>query len=43
MVGDEVVRGLANGASEDGIPLASQNICARVDKGKPSSGMTGEL
>ena len=41
-VGDSVVRGRLPGASEAGWPSSSQNICARVPRQKPSSGITGE-
>ena len=40
--GDNVERGRLRGASELGNPGCSQNICARVGIGKPSSGITGE-
>ena len=40
-VGDSVVRGRFPGSSEFGSPSSSQNICARVPRQKPSSGMTG--
>ena len=40
---DSVVRGRRPGASDDGSPSSSQNICIRLPRGKPSSGMVGEL
>ena len=41
-VGVSVVRGRLPGASDAGWPSSSQNICARVPRQKPSSGITGE-
>src|SRR5262249_17767826 len=41
-VGDSVVRGRLPGASAAGCLSSSQNICARVPRPKPSSGITGE-
>ena len=41
--GDSVVRGRFRGASDDGNPSSSQNICARVPSGQPSAGIVGEL
>ena len=41
--GDRVVRGRLPGASAFGCSGSSTNICARVPKGKPSSGITGEV
>ena len=40
-VGESVVRGRLPGSSEFGSPSSSQNICARVPRQKPSSGITG--
>jgi hypothetical protein len=37
-----VVRGRLSGASEAGWFSSSQNICARLPRQKPSSGITGE-
>ena len=42
-VGVSVVRGRAPGTSEAGSPSSSQNICARLPRQKPSSGIVGEL
>ena len=41
--GENVVRGRVPGASEEGRPSSSQNICARVPSGQPSAGIVGEL
>ena len=38
-----MVRGRLPGARLAGRPSSSQNICARVPRQKPSSGITGEL
>jgi hypothetical protein len=38
-----VVRGRRPGASEDASPSSSQNICIRLPRQKPSSGIAGEL
>ena len=40
---ERVVRGRVRGCSDDARPSSSQNICARVPRGQPSAGMTGEL
>src|SRR3569832_2038140 len=42
MPGLSVVRGRRPGASAAGWFSSNQNICARVPRGKPSSGSTGE-
>ncbi len=42
-VGVSVVRGRAPGTSEAGRPSSSQNICARLPRQKPRSGIVGEL
>jgi len=42
-VGVNVVRGRAPGTSEPGRPSSSQNICERLPRQKPSSGIVGEL
>src|SRR5438270_1149621 len=42
MVGERVERGRLPGTSAAGCSPSSQNICARVPRQKPSSGMTGE-
>ena len=41
--GESVVRGRVPGFSDEARPSSSQNICARVPRGHPSAGMTGEL
>ena len=42
-VGVSVVRGRRPGARDDGSPSSSQNICIRLPRQKPSSGIAGEL
>src|SRR4051812_12834497 len=42
MVGDKVVRGRFPGANAAGCDSSSQNICARVPRQKPNSGIRGE-
>src|SRR3546814_3828325 len=40
--GDSVVRGRLRGASAEGERSSSQNICARLPRQKPRSGMIGD-
>ena len=40
--GDSVVRGRTPGASDDGSPSSSQNICARVPSANPRPSIAGE-
>ena len=42
-MGDSVVRGRAPGSREAGSPSSSQNICDRLPRHSPSSGIVGEL